>query len=351
MFKTKKWSMIMILVAVLIVSMTFTGCGSQEEAADAGSQTENGQEASGGNGYPTRNIELAVPFSAGGGTDLAARVVAPFLADELGVNVLVENREGAGTQIGITHLLRSGDGDEGYSVLFATQPHASNTIIGQGAEYSIEDIHWLNFHHIDPVAVNVAEDAPWDDLAELIDYIAENPGEVSIGVAQMGGGHIFMEYLIDKLGIEPIMVPYDGGGDVRTAFLGGHVDVAFTNVAPSAQLIDQSKSLGVGWNERSSIWPDAPSFDEIFDDEEIIETAMGLASCRGIAVTSTFKENHPDRYEILLAAYEAAFNHEDHIQEMVDNGQMPISQWIGPEEANRIAETTHRTLSQFEHLY
>lgn len=301
--------------------------------------------------YPTRNIEFVIPFSAGGAADLAVRTLVPHMTRELGVNVLPENKEGAGTQIGISYLLNEKQAEEGYILLFATQPHTSNTILNQGAPYELSDIFWLNLQMIDPLAVNVAANAPWNDFAELVEYIKQNPKKVSFGVPQMGGPHLFLEYLKSKLDLDYIIVPYDGGGDARAALIGGHVDAAFTNAQASLSIKDNSKSLGIGWSERSVMWPDTPCFAELFEDKDVTETIMALASFRGVAVSRKFKEKYPDRYEILLEGYKKAFLSEGHQSDMVKAKLNEVSAWVGPEESQVMAERTHRVLKQLADLF
>lgn len=300
--------------------------------------------------YPVRNIEFVCPFSAGGAADVAVRTLAPHLGKALGVNVLPENKEGAGTQIAIMYLLNEREAEEGYIILFATQPHSSNTILIQKAPYKLSDIHWLNFQMIDPLAVNVAPDAPWNNFAELVEYIKENPGKISFGVPQMAGPHLFLEYFKSKLNLDFVIVPYDGGGDARAALIGGHVDAAFTNAQSSLSIKENSKSLGIGWDERTNMWPDTPCFAELFEDKEITETIMALASYRGVAVSRKFKEKYPERYEILLDAYYKAFHSEEHMKDMEKVKLKDVSFWVGPEESQKMAERTHRVLGQLIEL-
>jgi len=299
--------------------------------------------------YPDRVIKLIVPFSAGGGSDRMSRVLAPYLGEELGVDIAVENREGAGSQVGLTFLMNSKA--DGYTVSQANQPHTSFTITTQDAPYNIDDFAWVNLEHIDPVAVNVLNEKPWKDLKELFDYIKENPGEIAIGCTQASGPHVTLLYLQEKYGLDFIIVPYPGGGAGRTALVGGHIDVYAANAFANVSLKDQSRCLGIGWDTRSEIWPDAPTFQELFNDDELTNFVKPMASFRGFVFPKKFKEDYPDRWETFVKAYEKAYHSEGHMADSDKIGQTPIMHWIGPEESERMAKGTHLIVEKYSHYF
>ncbi len=299
--------------------------------------------------YPERSIKLIVPFSAGGGSDRMSRTIAPYLSEELGVDVVVENREGAGSQVGLTYLLNSPA--DGYTLSQANQPHTSFTITTQDAPYDIDDFAWLNLQHIDPVAVNVMNDKPWQDFKEVVDYIRENPGEIAIGCTQASGPHVTLLYLQENYDLDFIIVPYPGGGDGRTALIGGHVDVYFGNAFANVPIKDSSRCLGIGWDERSEIWPDAPTFQELFNDQELTDFVKPMASFRGFVFPKKFKEDYPDRWKLFVEAYEAAYHTEGHMEDSDKIGQTPIMHWVGPEEAEKLAKATHPIVEEYAHYF
>lgn len=299
--------------------------------------------------YPERPVKLIVPFSAGGGSDRMSRTLAPYLSEELGVNIVVENRPGAGSQVGLTFLLNSKP--DGYIFSQANQPHTSFTITTQDAPYDIDDFVWMNFHHIDPVAVNVLNEKPWKDLQELFDYIKQHPGEIAIGCTQASGPNVTLLYLQEKYGLDFIIVPYPGGGAGRTALVGGHIDVYFANAFANVSLKDSSRCLGIGWDERSEIWPEAPTFQELFNDDELTAFVKPMASFRGFVFPKAFKEMYPDRWELLIQAYKNAYYSEGHMKDSDKIGQTPIMHWIGPEEAEKLALKTHNIVKEYSKYF
>lgn len=295
--------------------------------------------------WPERSIRLIVPFSAGGGSDRFTRALAPYLGEELGIEVIVENKPGAGSQVGLTTVYNADP--NGYTIGQANQPHTTFTLINGDPPYELEDLAWLNMHHIDPVAMNAVNEKPWEDLNDFIDYVKEHPGEIAIGCTQNSGPQMVLIYLQEKFGLDYIIVPYPGGGEGRAALIGGHVDAYMGNVFANYSTRDQTKCLGVGWDERSELWPDAPSFAELFDDPEIVEFAKPMASFRGIYVRTEFKENYPERFDKLVEAYKKAYHSEGHMEAAEKQGQLPIMHWVGPEEATKLSQQTNEIVFEY----
>jgi len=327
-----KKNLFLLLSLLLVISISMVGYG--QDAVDD---------------WPNRVVRILVPTEPGGGSDTLCRVLAPFLAEELGTDVIIENRPGAGHQVALSLLLNAVP--DGYVLSQVNQPNMSMTILVQDAPYTVDDFAYLNFHHIDPIAFNVLNDKPWSNFKELTDYILENPGEIAIGASQASGSYIFMEYLKDKMGLDFISVPYDGGGPGRAALLGGHIDVYCANAFANSRLAEQSKCLGVVWEERSVIWPEAPTFAEMFNDEEMSEIGTYLASYRALVIQKEFKEQYPKRWEKLVQAYKVAYYSEGHMAQSEKIGQLPVMFWVGPEESDRIAAKIHEVIKGYAHLF
>lgn len=308
--------------------------------------------------YPERPVTLIVPFSAGGGSDRLCRTLAPYLSEELGQRIVVENRDGAGSQIGLTMML--GASPEGYTFSQANQPHTSFTIFLQEAPYDLDDFAWLNFHHIDPINIivmnDVAEKYGWNDFNDVVDYIRENPGEIAFGATETSGPRIFLEFIREKLDLDFIFVPYPGGGDGRAALVGNHIDVYAANVFANYPLREQAVGLLTAWDERSELWPEAPTWYELYPDdvdlaEELTEFAKPMASFRGLVINNEFKERYPQRWDRLIEAYYNAYHSEGHMKASDEIGQLPIMFWIGPEEAEKLARSAHEIVGQWTHLF
>ena len=325
----KKVCSILVLL-VLMVSTISTGFATQET-------------------YPNGPIKFIVPLAAGGAADAFVRTLAPYLGEELGTNIVVENVEGAGTQIGLTALLAATP--DGYTVGSANQPHLSFTIAIQNASYAASDFAWVNMQQIDPLSLAVMKDQPWQNFQDLADDIKKNPGEIAIGVVQMGGSHVFLLYLQQEYDLDFIIVPYSGGGEGRAALIGGHVDVFLGTAFADYTLRDQVRSIAIGWDERNELWPEAATFEEATGDKALNETAKALASFRGILVPSKFKDDYPERFKAFVDACEKAYHLEGHLADAEKTGQSPIMYWIGPEESEKLSAGADDIVAQYAHYF
>lgn len=109
--------------------------------------------------WPAKNLNMIVPFKAGGSLDASARLLAQYWEKELGVKVTVDNRGGASGQVGTTYFM--GLPDDGYNIIMGAQIFYSSNIIYQQAAYSIDDIAVLNYLEIDPGCLSVTPDSPY----------------------------------------------------------------------------------------------------------------------------------------------------------------------------------------------
>jgi len=331
MFNKGKTFVTLLLIVVMIFTFNVVGIGQEAEE------------------YPSKTITLVDPWGPGGTSDIMARVMAPYLSDELGIPVVIENRPGAGGQIGTIHLIENGA--DGHIVLTPSEPTIASAIALNDAPFSWDDLTWVTMLHHDPICLNVRKDAPLNDFAEFVEYVKDNPGTFSLGVASGSGPHVFCEYLKNEWDLDIIVVPYQGGSPARAAFLGGHVDGAFCQTASSLSIADESKCIGVGWSERSTLWPEAPTFQEAFPDEtEMLEMAEMLASYRGFMVASEFKEKHPEHFQKLLEAIRNAYNSPEIMKEFDKVGQTSILWFSGPEKANDISAKLFEVMTKYAYI-
>jgi len=115
-------------------------------------------------------------------------------------------------------------------------------------------------------------------------------------------------------------------------------------------LKDQSKCLVVGWDIRSSLWPDAPTFDELFGDEELKEFVKPMTCFRAIVFPKEFKENYSDMWEYFLNAYKKAYDSPGYKEDCEKSGQTPILSWTGPEEAEKMTEQADVVISYLRRI-
>jgi tripartite-type tricarboxylate transporter receptor subunit TctC len=176
--------------------------------------------------YPERPVTIIVPFTPGGVSDITARPLAAGLTADLGQSVIIENRGGAGGAIGMAAAAKAKP--DGYTVLMAlpsmiTIP-ISDRISGRPATFQAAQFRPVARLTADPTVLAVRADSPWNNLADFVKEVRQNPGKISYSSSGIyGTTHVAMEILANAAGLKMIHVPFSGGGQQVTALLGGQV--------------------------------------------------------------------------------------------------------------------------------
>ena len=255
--------------AVAAVTLTATGC------AGLG-QTSPSEEGGGGTDWPTGPITMVVAFDAGGGSDIGARLLATALEDELGVPIVVENRPGAGGQVGYTSLANSPA--DGSVFGLTTIPGLLVSVLDEsrGAEYEVDSFEPSALQVIDPMAIAVTPDSGIESIEDLVAAAEDEQltaTTTGIGTAE----HIALMQFNEATGLDIKPVHFaDGAAPATTAFLGGNVDILLSNVGDITPTLDSGEAVAIGVmaEERSIFVPDAGTTYEAG-----IEVAVG--SSRG----------------------------------------------------------------------
>jgi tripartite-type tricarboxylate transporter receptor subunit TctC len=226
--------------------------------------------------FPSRPIELVVPFAAGGGTDALARSFADATRKHTTQNVIIVNKPGASGSIGwqdVANAKPDGYRQAVITVELATLAHMG---IGKIASEDLQPIAQLN---ADPAAITVRADAPWNTIEEFLAAARKEPGK--IGVANAGPGsiwHLAASALEDKTGVKFNHVPYQGAGPGVLALLGGHVEAAAVSPAEVATYVQAGKlkTLAVMADQRVKGFDNVPTLKERKID-------LSIGTWRGIA--------------------------------------------------------------------
>lgn len=262
------------LAAASLIALT--GCG-----ANAGTTS-----AAGGD-FPKKGktIDLVVAFSSGGAVDTAARLIQPILEKELGTNVEVINKPGAGGQIGYTQLTSAAP--DGYTIGATGSPSVVVSPLdpSRGAKYTRDSFQPLGRQVIDPAVIAVQPDSPYQTLKELLDAAKASPKSMTASTTGLQTGeHFAMAQIQEVTGAEFAPVHFsEGASQATTAFLGKHVDILVANVSDVTDLTKQGKArvLGVMTSERSPSLPDVPTFKESGYEVEA-GTARGYSAPAGL---------------------------------------------------------------------
>ena len=232
--------------------------------------------------FPEKPINIIVPYAAGGGNDIGARLMVPYLQEELGVSVVITNKEGGGGQVG-SQLLLSKKAD-GYNLLMASFPATITGILLTNAPYTIDDFDYICGQQEDPRMLITGSNAPFKTLEEFISYAKENPGLITVSNAGTGSSSWFSALALEMMAdIEIVKVPFGGSAKALAALLGGHVMAQ----APTLSYIygprKEGKVVGLAImsEERHPDFPEVPTFKEK-GFNLFVASVRGLLAPKGI---------------------------------------------------------------------
>ena len=215
--------------------------------------------------WPNRPVTMIVPFPAGAAVDTLARAVANVLSEKFGKQFIVDNRAGAGGNLGGNAVAKAAA--DGHTLLFGTPaPIALNKFMYKGLAYDSErDFAPVVLVAKSPLIITATPDFPARTLAELIAYARQNPGKVNVGHPGNGTlGHITSALIQQFAGVEMTHVPYRGSAPLITDLLGGQIDVAMDFMPTYLPLVADRKvrALAVTTGQRVSQLPDVPTVQE-----------------------------------------------------------------------------------------
>jgi tripartite-type tricarboxylate transporter receptor subunit TctC len=214
--------------------------------------------------YPARTIRLIVPLTAGAGADIAGRIVAQRMSEHWKQPVIVENRPGAGGQIGTAAVVKAEP--DGHTLLVQSSSHSANPAIYKSLPYDpLKDLVDVAILGKTPYVMVSAGNGPYRSLAALIEAARAKPGEVAYSSAGMGTStHLAAEYLIGLAGVRMIHVPFKGSPEALQDVLGGRSAFYMAPVNVAVGLVKEGRlqPLGVSTLSRSEVLPQVPPLAE-----------------------------------------------------------------------------------------
>ncbi|MBV6305626.1 tripartite tricarboxylate transporter substrate binding protein [Candidimonas humi] len=214
--------------------------------------------------YPDRPVDLIVPFSAGGGNDIVARLLAKHLAAVLKTSVVVENKPGASGNIGMQFVARSAP--DGYTLAYVSNTVVINPYLYRKMNFDIQkDFVPVGVVATTPIWILVNPKLPVHNLKELIAYAKAHPGKLSYATPGIGTPHhLAMELLKNLAGIDIVHVPYKGASGASTDVISGQVPVLISTPGPVKGFVQSARlrALASMDAERSPSYPDLPTTAE-----------------------------------------------------------------------------------------
>lgn len=273
---------------------------------------------------PTKPIRMIVPFAPGGTTDLIGRIIAAPLGKELGQQVIVDNRGGAGGVIGMGAVAQAQP--DGYTIgLPAIGAHASNETLNKALPYDSEKaFQSLMFVGASPLVLLVNASNPANSLSELLGSAQKTGRPLSFASGGVGlAAHIAGELLKLRSNANMIHVAYKGGGPAMADLMGGQVDMLFVPIGSALSHIRGGKLRGVAVasKTRSSKLPDVPTMQEAGFPDFVMAEAFGFVGPAGL---------HPDAARTLQMAIGTVLTDSDVLKRLEEQGVEPAP--AGPEE-------------------
>jgi tripartite-type tricarboxylate transporter receptor subunit TctC len=214
--------------------------------------------------YPNKPVRMIVPFAPGGNTDLIARLIGQWLSERLGQPFVIENRPGAGTNIGTEVVVRAPA--DGYTLLSVHPPSAINATLYEKLNFNfIRDIEPVAGVIRTPFVMEVNPSVAAKSVPELIAHAKANPGKINMASAGTGSGpHVAGELFKMMAGVNMVHVPYRGTGPALADLIGGQVQIYFDGIPTSIEYIRSGKlrALAVTTATRSEVLPDIPTLSD-----------------------------------------------------------------------------------------
>ena len=250
--------------------------------------------------YPSKPIRIIVGFPPGAGADVLARVVSQKLSDSLKQQVIVDNKPGAGTNIGTNYVAKSNP--DGYNILLITVANAINPSLTLNLSFDIEkDFLPVILAGFASNVLVVHPSLPVNSIQELVALAKAKPGKLTYGSSGTGTSpHLAAELFKRNLGLDMVHVPYKGGPQALTDLIGGQVDSLFVITSTVMPHISSGKlkALAIAGPSRSTLLPNIPTIQETVIPSFDVNTWFGFAVPSGTSSEIVNKLNH--ELEIIL---------------------------------------------------
>src|SRR5437763_11020983 len=212
--------------------------------------------------YPDRPVTLIVPYAAGGSSDVLARLIGERLSKSLGQQVVIDNRAGAGSRLGIEFAAKSAA--DGYTLLLADMPHTIIPAIQKGVHYDpVHDFTPIGLIGTASMVFFINPEVKAQTVRDFVALAKAEPGKMTIASGGIGSAtHLTAELFQAKAGIKLVHVPFRGAGPQMNDLVAGHGQSGFTTLATASSVLDRVRALAVASETRLPTWTSLPTFKE-----------------------------------------------------------------------------------------
>lgn len=274
----KNIRLIAMLVLALFVASVASGCaGAKKEDASAK--------------YPTKQVNMVIAFTAGGSSDVQARIVEKYWKKHFNDQPLVfDYKTGAGGQVGFTEIVRAKP--DGYTIGGINVPHIAIQSLSNQATFKVDEFAYIAQVVADPNLLVVKADSPVKDLKGFIEEAKKKNGKLTVGiVGTFTAHHLALLQMEEILGIKVTPVPFTGAADQNVALMGGHIDAMIGNLNDVMRDLAKFKLISLASEQRHEWVKDVPTFKEQ-GYNFISDIRRGFAAPKGIdpAVLNKLRE-------------------------------------------------------------
>jgi len=308
--KGRTLSVVALMVMFLLVTMF--GSRISPIASEAGAQTKK----EGNIEFPTKPIEMVIPWAPGGGTDIVGRMIAQSLEQFLPTKIIVVNKPGAGGALGVQEVVSLSKPD-GYTLLFAGNSLVAQTYITKGRvdfnKFVLLGVLNQDFH-----LVGVGKGAPWATIDEFIKYAKSNPGKIRMAHGGVGSmPHLSVALFQKRAEVKFQEVPFAGANPINMALMGGHIEAGMLLTGETAPLFKSGdlRILAIDSENRLEAYPNIPTFKEKGID-------VGVVIWRGVWI---LKGTPEPVLKIFEEAIEKVGNSQSFKEMLVKAGYIPAN--------------------------
>lgn len=230
--------------------------------------------------FPTKPFKVMTPFDPGAASDMQLRIISKHAKKHLGVEMVIENVPGAGGQVGWNQFTKAkNDGHELAAVMF---PHIIVMPLVNNTEFKTDTFEPVFLWNTDPAAIAVVKESKYQTLQDLIDDAKNNPEKITVGSGGvLGAHHLLIMALEEAAGIKVTHLPQASMNGVLSSMYGKHIDVGSGNTTDYYQNKDKIRVLAVASKERSPLFPDVPTFEELGFGDVFLSVDRGIAVPKG----------------------------------------------------------------------
>ena len=260
--------------------------------------------------YPSKSINMIIAFTAGGSSDVQARIMQKYWNKYADQQWNFVYKPGAGGAIGFADIAHAKK--DGYTIGGVNVPHMIIQPLTQSAQFTVNDFDYICQVVNDPQCVVVRKDSSLKTLQDVFDYAKANPGKLKVGLVGPNSGHHLMFLDVqDKFEFPATEIFYKGAADQNAAILGGEIDVMFGNLNDVMRSLEEMTVLALAGEQRNAFLPDVPTMRELGFDV-VSDIRRAFVAPKGIA---------PEQIKYLRETFEKICKDPDYLADMKQAGQ------------------------------